>query len=113
VIFSASNTVGDKRGIIARTILSIPKEQQAESLHQWYENEERSIEKWQTQLNITESKKAESIIAKHQIWCELAKIEGTPTLYLDGHKMPELYRLADLKGVLKYLPTMDLQIEYK
>ena len=104
VIFSASNTEGDKRGIVARTILSLPLTQQAAALHQWYENEERSIEKWQTQLGFTESKKTESIIAQHQTWCETAKIEGTPTLYLEGYKLPELYRLGDLKGVLKYLP---------
>lgn len=109
VIFSASNIEGDKRGIVARTILSLPKNQQADALHQWYENEERNIEKWQVQSGFTEDENIEKIIAQHQLWCETAKIEGTPTLYLDGYTMPELYRLADLKGVLKYLPTMDLQ----
>jgi uncharacterized membrane protein len=79
VIFSASNADSDKRGIVSRTILSLPKDQQAIALHQWYENEERNIEKWQQQLDYKENKKAEGIIAQHQVWCELAKIEGTPS----------------------------------
>jgi hypothetical protein len=29
------------------------------------------------------------------------------------YKMHELYRLGELKGILKYLPTRDLQIENK
>jgi hypothetical protein len=106
VIFSASNHKDDKRGIVARTILSLPKNQQADALHQWYENEERNIEKWHTQLGIIENKKTENIIEEHKTFCEVAKIEGTPTLYLDGFKLPELYRLADLKGILKYLPQI-------
>ena len=113
VIFLASNIEDDKRGAVARTILSLPQEQQAEALHQWYENEERSIEKWQQLLGVVENRNTESIIAQHQVWCDMAKIEATPTLFLDGNKIPELYRIGDLKGILKYLPTTDLQIEHK
>ena len=103
VIFLANNKDDDKRGIVARSILSLPKNQQANALSEWYLNEERSIEKWQKALEIIEDKKASNIIDYHTTWCEMAKIVGTPTLYLDGFKMPELYRLEDLKGVLKYL----------
>lgn len=110
VIFSASNIEGDKRGIVARIILSLPKAQQAGALHQWYENEDRNIEKWQAKLGIIEVQKAQNIIEQHKIFCDFAKIEGTPTLYLDGYRLPELYHLVDLKGILKYLPKMDLQI---
>lgn len=114
VVFLASNIADDKRGIVAKIILSLPTHQQAEALHQWYKNEERNIEKWQKQLNATiENKKAESIISQHELWCEIAKIEATPTLFLDGYKIPELYRIVDLKGVLKYLPTKDLRIKHK
>ena len=103
----------DKRGIVAKLILSLPIYRQAEALHQWYENEERSIEKWQKQLGVIGNKNTESTISQHQVWCETAKIEATPTLFLDGYKMPELYRIGDLRGVLKYLPSMDLQIKHK
>lgn len=109
VIFSAHND--DIRGEVARLILSLPKHKQAQALNQWYENEERNIENWKLQLGIVEDKNTKSIIEQHQTWCEIAKIEGTPTLYIDGYKMPSLYLRADLKGILKYLPTTDLQIK--
>ena len=82
VIFSASNVKDDRRGIVARTILSLPKNQQADALHQWYENEERNIEKWKGELGIIENEKTESIIEQHKTFCEVAKIEGTPTLIM-------------------------------
>lgn len=113
VIFLASNVADDKRGIVARIILSLPHDQQAHALHQWYENEERNIEKWQAQLGIIEDTKTVSIIEQHRVWCELAKVTATPTLYINGYKMPDLYYRADLKGILKYLPITDLQINHK
>lgn len=108
IIFSASNSPSDRRGLVARIILSLPKNQQAEALHQWFKNEERNIAKWQTQLGVIEDKKAEIIIDQHRVWCEMANIEGTPTIYLDSFKLPELYRIEDLERTLKYLPTLDL-----
>ncbi len=113
VIFLASNDDGDKRGIVARIILSLPKNQQADALHQWYENEERNVEKWQVQSGLVENKKTEIIIAHHKTWCEIAKVKSTPTFYINGYKMPNLYLRTDLKGLLKYFPTMDLQINNK
>jgi uncharacterized membrane protein len=79
VIFSANNS--DRRGIVARTILSLPKVQQSEGLHTWYKNKEWNIEKWQAYIGFTEAKKTETIIEQHIIWCEEAKIESTPTLF--------------------------------
>ncbi len=111
VIFLASNTESDKRGIVARLILSLPNEKQSDALHQWYENEERNIEKWQTQLGVAENKQTQNTIEQHKTWCETAKIEGTPSLYINGYKMPDLYFRSELKGILKYLPTVDLQIK--
>ena len=114
VVFLASNMPYDKRGIVAKLIMSLPINQQAEALSHWYENEERSIEKWQKQLSVViENKNTDITISQHQVWCEMAKIEATPTLFFDGYKMPELYRIGDLKGVLKYLSTTDLQIKHK
>lgn len=112
VIFSASNTDDDRRGVVARIILSLPKDQQAEALSKWYKNEERNIEKWKKNIGITENKSTEKIIEQHKIWCEVAEIKATPTLYLDDYQLPKLYRLPDLKGILKFLST-DLQIENK
>ncbi|GAB2627830.1 hypothetical protein GCM10027035_22910 [Emticicia sediminis] len=101
VIFAASNVENDKRGIVARTILSMPIGQQAKALHFWFENEERNVEKWQIKLGFTENKTSQKIIEQHQIWCDKAKVSETPTLYLDGYKVPDLYRLEDLKWMLR------------
>lgn len=113
VIFSASNKETDQRGVIARTILSLPKSQQGEALHDWYKSDEKSIYKWQQKLGVIENNEAKTIIEQQQIWCELAQVTSTPTMYFNGFKIPELYQVEDLKYVLNYLPKTDLQIENK
>lgn len=106
IIFAASNDEGDKRGIAARAILSLPTDQQAKGLHEWYNQEERNIDKFRQEFNISETKKAWNIINQHKAWYETAQVHGTPTFYLDGYRMPELYQIDDLKEILKYMPLL-------
>jgi len=105
VIFTASNHEGDTRGVVARTILSLPEEQQAEALTEWYKNDDRNLDKWQKQMGKIEDESTKKIIDYHLNWCDLANIKATPTIYLDGFKMPESYYLEDLRGILKHLPV--------
>jgi uncharacterized membrane protein len=105
VIFSASNFEDDKRGIVSRSILSLTKDQQANALHEWYFNEDRNIEKWQKRLGIVNTESKSKTLEQHVIWVEAAKIEGTPTIYFDGFKIPKLYGIEDLNKFLKILPT--------
>jgi thiol-disulfide isomerase/thioredoxin len=105
VIFFATNSESDTRGIIARSILSLPKQQQASALSEWYENATTGIDKWQKQFNIIENSKSEKIIEKHLNWCNEAKIERTPTFFFDGFKLPELYNLEDLERLFSFSPT--------
>lgn len=101
------NNEKDSRAIVAETILSLPKNKQAEALHMWNENDEANIEKWKKQLDLQESNSFPNSLKQHQVWCEVSKIKGTPTLYFDGLKLPELYRVNDLNGIINYLPTLD------
>lgn len=111
VIFSVDDN--DRISKVARLIMSLPKSEQGNALHDWFKDEDRDIEKWQNRMGITENETAKETIAEHQIWCKTAKFQGTPTLYINGYEMPDLYLRSDLKVILKYLPTQDLQIEYK
>nr|WP_299419327.1 hypothetical protein [uncultured Emticicia sp.] len=43
----------------------------------------------------------------------MAKVKSTPALYINGYKMPDLYFRTYLKGLLKYFPKADLQINNK
>jgi uncharacterized membrane protein len=107
VIFSISGSNQDKREIIAKAILSFPEEQQAEALNRWFEDQEHNIEKWQGYHDSTKKSQINAILANHYEWCEASQIKATPTIYIDGFKLPEIYRLDELGSILKYLPTTD------
>jgi uncharacterized membrane protein len=89
IVFLATNEENDKRGDVARHILSLPAQQRAEALNAWYEHKELST------LTVSESAKAQ--IEKHQTWCNLAQITATPTLFYDGHELPNAYKVRDLQ----------------
>ena len=33
----------------------------------------------------------------HKKWCQSANIEATPTKYVNGYKLPDWYKIEDLK----------------
>lgn len=89
IVFLATNEENDKRGDVARHILSLPAQQRAEALNAWYEHKELSS------LTVSESAKAQ--IEKHQTWCDLAEITATPTLFYDGYELSNAYKVRDLQ----------------
>lgn len=105
LIFLASNHHEDYRGVVARGILSLSKEKQSEALNRWFNSEIKDIEKWKIDFQIVEDSSTAKIIEKHTAWCKVANIESTPTLFLDGFKFPNTYRLGELKRILKFHPS--------
>jgi len=47
-----------------------------------------------------------TLVQQHCDWCQQANISATPTVFVDGYKLPELYRLEDLKWVLTGATTV-------
>jgi uncharacterized membrane protein/glutaredoxin len=102
-IFAASSSEDDNRNIIARSILSQPLEIQSSALTKWNKHEETDIEKWLLQMPIVESSK--ETLEKHTEWIKNANIKGTPTIFLNGFKIPQMYQLEDLENIIHYLPS--------
>ena len=38
---------------------------------------------------------------KQKAWCEMAEVTATPTMLLNGYRLPDLYQLPDLKYMLE------------
>ena len=36
-------------------------------------------------------------------WCDEAEITGTPTIFINGKRLPDNYRIDELKNILKYV----------
>lgn len=48
-------------------------------------------------------KEGEQQIQLHRQWCELASIEATPTIYINGKQMPLAYKLDDVETLCAIL----------
>jgi protein-disulfide isomerase len=79
----------------------VDKQQAKQALSDWYEQKQKNFDAWikvyPTQLNGAESDQ----IDKQYAWCQMAEVTVTPTLLLNGYRLPESYQLSDLKYMLE------------
>ncbi len=98
--------ISEERNHAIRTLVSIYlKYGVEESLHiykEWYDgakdNIERFIENHPVDIN---DPKTDKIISFHNEWCQMANIEATPTLYVNGCELPNWYNVEDLKYFIR------------
>jgi lysophospholipase L1-like esterase len=105
IVFTANNTEDDIKTPISRHLVALnefpDKELIKRALNDWYGQKQKNYESWAkaypAPLNGVEYQK----IDKQNAWCRLAEVTATPTLLLNGYKLPDLYQLADLKYMLE------------
>ena len=105
LIFTASNDKDDKRGIAARHLLAINEKQDAhrtqQALEDWYLAPKKDYEVFAEKYSLNgEIKMQEPEIEKMQNWCKEAEISFTPTIFINGHRLPENYKIEELKYIL-------------
>jgi hypothetical protein len=102
VIFTASNERGDMSSFPVQRLLALDKEDKEKAraaLHQWYEEGYRDYEKFEKQYPVKEPDQQQSVEEMHR-WSLAAKIEFTPTIFINGRQLPPLYRADDLRYLL-------------
>lgn len=105
LIFTASNEENDKRGIAAKHLLAINALQNSlqtqQALDDWYLADKKDYNIFAKKYPMNgELKQQERQIEEMSEWCKEAEITGTPTLFINGHRLPETYKIEELKFVL-------------
>ena len=105
VIFTASNEKNDKRGIAAKHLLAIDEKNNSlltqKALDDWYLAPRKDYQIFAGKYSINgEITKQEKQIEQMREWCKEADISFTPTLFINGHRLPENYRIEELKYIL-------------
>ncbi len=104
LIFTASNDEGDIRGAAARHLMAISKknpEQTEQALDDWYLAEKKDYEIFSKLYPMNgELKEQEGEIDRMKKWCDEAEIRFTPTIFVNGHRLPEKYSLQESKYTL-------------
>ncbi|MCO5945873.1 vitamin K epoxide reductase family protein [Mucilaginibacter flavidus] len=105
IVFTANNTDKDIKTPISRHLMALnelpDKAIVKQALHDWYEQKQKNYEAWAkvypVQLNEANFYKLD----KQSDWVKMAEVTATPTMLLNGYRLPDLYQLPDLKYMLE------------
>eukprot|EP01012_Entosiphon_sulcatum_P004812 TRINITY_DN11997_c0_g1_i3.p1 TRINITY_DN11997_c0_g1~~TRINITY_DN11997_c0_g1_i3.p1 ORF type:complete len:107 (-),score=7.57 TRINITY_DN11997_c0_g1_i3:778-1050(-) len=70
------------------------------ALKDWYAQTSKKYEDWAQKYPISFNCEMNQVTQKQKDWCEMAEIDFTPTILINGYKLPEPYRLEDIKYLI-------------
>ena len=109
LIFKISDNEHDEGGIVARHLLAISKKgdavQTAKALNDWYLSDKKDYAAFANKYPPDsywdgKIKEQDMIVDEMGAWCKEAEITGTPTIFIDGKRLPDTYRIEELKYIL-------------
>ena len=104
VVFTANNTDGDITTPISRHLVALNELKDEikikQALNDWYEQKQKNYATWASLYPVILNDVVHSKIDKQHDWCQMAAVVATPTLLLNGYRLPDLYQLTDLKYML-------------
>ena len=71
-----------------------------QALSQWYSQKDKNYESWQEKYPVDALVDHSDTLLSQKAWCKMVDITGTPTLFINGRKLPNPYRPEDLKYVI-------------
>ncbi|MGB8191863.1 MAG: vitamin K epoxide reductase family protein, partial [Chitinophagaceae bacterium] len=107
-IFSTNPAEGERTQVAEHMIKLYAERGHEKSLKifkDWYASENKNAGEWIKMHPSIEndSSKVQQIMQAHADFCHTAQIHETPTLYLNGHLLPEQYTIDDIRFLLKIL----------
>ena len=105
IIFNAKPIELDKRFKPVSHLLSIYESSPSkisEALHDWYEPEHKEYDVFASKYPLEKDLvKQLPNIKRMWNWCNLQKVDYTPTVYVNGYRLTEEYRIDDLIDIMK------------
>ena len=104
IIFATANHDDDNKTKVARHIAALNLTRDTafveKALNDWYGQREKKYEIWVKNYPVTITDEISKVTQKQAEWCDMAEIALTPTILVNGYKLPEPYRLEDLKYLI-------------
>ncbi|MGN6395261.1 MAG: vitamin K epoxide reductase family protein [Mucilaginibacter sp.] len=105
IVFTADNTETDRKTPVARHLMALhdlpDKSIVKKAMHDWYEQKQKDYESWAKVYPVTLIEKSFKKLDQQKAWCEVAEVAATPTLLVNGYKLPDIYQLPDLRYMLE------------
>jgi protein-disulfide isomerase/uncharacterized membrane protein len=93
------NDDSDNRVVTVKEIMKVAKTKPLESVKDWYHL--LNLEKFKA-LHHTNGEFVDVAVEKHIIWSKGADIKATPTFFVNGRKLPDLYSWMDFTKQLEF-----------
>lgn len=105
IIFTASNKPNDPLVQPVKHLLAIAAQnieaQTKQALDDWYLAKEKNYEQFALKYPLNgELEKQGFAVEKMNEWCTKTDISFTPTIFINGYQMPDVYSITDLKYLL-------------
>ncbi|MBC6110621.1 thioredoxin domain-containing protein [Pedobacter fastidiosus] len=104
IIFSTADHDDDRRTKVSRHIsaLGLIKDTAfvQRALNNWYQQSSRNYEQWAIKYPIENNHSLNEVTRIQKAWCELTEITFTPTIFINGYKLPNPYQFEDIKYLL-------------
>lgn len=104
IIYTATSSPEDSRLYPVRHFLSLAENydylQFVAALSEWYSSDVKSYAAFATKYPVDTSSNDDNKIDAMSKWCNEMNIEFTPSYFIDGYQLPEIYKVEDLKYLL-------------
>lgn len=105
IIFTATNKIEDRGSYPVKHLLAIAAKQNEietkKSLDDWYLAPQKDYETFKLKYPMNgELEEQGDKLNKMKDWCTKVDIQFTPTIFINGYQMPDVYEIKDLKYLL-------------
>ena len=106
IIFACDGIDGAATQVAVHAIGLTQQGNAAQALANWYEHPNKNFNDWTKRYPIiSETMNGVAVANRHCEWCHMANIRVTPTVFVNGHELPEQYRIGRLKWLIDCLPV--------
>ncbi len=104
MIFTATNAETDRANKPVKHLLAIAAKQNAQqtekALDEWYMADKKDYEAFAAKYPMNGELQQQGSKLEHMgAWCKEAEITATPTIFVNGRRLPETYNINELKNI--------------
>lgn len=104
IVFATADRDDDDKTKISRHVSALSRLNDAEllesALNDCYRQGDKKYEEWARKYPVSQNADLAKVTLRQKEWCSMAEITSTPTLLVNGYKLPEPYQLENIKYLL-------------
>lgn len=103
IIFSTPEGKKDDRVKVAAHMMALYKKDSSKvsfALDDWYDQRQKSYGEWSKMYPVDIEASLYKSLDVQRLWCKNSKITGTPTIFINGRRLPAVYSPEDIRYLI-------------